>query len=213
MAFVNIVTGEQLDEAVTMLRRAIALSPSRQDFVMKLAHVYLRQQKLDEARRLLEPMARGNADPQMVEQAQSLLDSIARQLKMQAEYEAALKASGADSRASSTAPGGNESPLPARRPLMRRRVEGEQAKGQLTAMECTDKGVTLTVKANDRTFKFHAENLDRVQFITYTTDVGKQLDCGPLKDPLPVIVTYRSSTDARSKFDGEPLAVEFMKPE
>jgi hypothetical protein len=28
-----------------------------------------------------------------------------------------------------------------------------------------------------------------------------------------VTVTYRSSTDATSTFDGEPVAVEFVKPE
>ncbi len=96
---------------------------------------------------------------------------------------------------------------------LRRRFDGDKAKGMLTQIDCSDKGMTLTIKAGDRTLKLNTTSPDRVQFITFTQDTGSAITCGPIKPPLPVEVTYRSSTDANSKFDGEPIAIEFIKPE
>ena len=45
LALINMVSGEGLDESVDLLRKAIALSPGRQEFSFMLAQTYLRQQK------------------------------------------------------------------------------------------------------------------------------------------------------------------------
>src|SRR5438552_11448385 len=45
LAFVNMVTGEQVEESIGLLRQALALSPGRQDLSLELAQIYLRQQK------------------------------------------------------------------------------------------------------------------------------------------------------------------------
>ena len=200
LAFVNMITHEELDEAVTLLKRARQLTPGRDELGSLLGQVYLRQQKYDDARRELEPIAKSAAEPQLREQTQQMLDAVNRMAEMRARYPAQQE--GVSLPAEKTVPV---------RPAPRRRFEGEEAKGVLLRVDCTAKGMTLTVKGEQRTFELHTATPERVQFITYSQEVGQTLTCGVLKPAPRVIVTYRTSTDAQSKFDGEPIGVEFVK--
>jgi tetratricopeptide (TPR) repeat protein len=204
-AFVNLVSGEGLDESVDLLSKAIALSPGRQEFSFMLAQIYMRQQKYDEARKLAEALARNAAEPQLRAQAETLLkrvDQITEQL-------ARFKANDREVVSKDDPPGGV--PTPPR--LLRRHFDGEKVRGMLTEMACSDKGMTIIVKAGDRTFKFYTESPERVEFLTLTPDVTEAIECGKVNPAKPVLVTYRASTGARSQFDGEPIAVEFEKKE
>src|SRR5437762_329034 len=68
LAFVNMVTGEHLDESIELLKRALALSPGKQDLSLQLAQIYLREQKFDLARQTLEPL-RNSKDRRYQQQA------------------------------------------------------------------------------------------------------------------------------------------------
>jgi tetratricopeptide (TPR) repeat protein len=208
LAFVNMVTGEELDESANLLRRAISLSPSRQEFVLMLAQIQMRQQKYDEALKLLEPVAKNAPDPQLRQRAQSLLDSIKSITESLERFKA--ETDGENTRRVRTGEGANDE-----RPriLLRRRFEGEKAQGLLIEIQCSEKGMTLVVKDGERTLKFNTSAPERLQFITYSQDVGQSIDCGKLNPPKAVVVTYRGSTDASSPFSGEPIAVEFVKQE
>ena len=76
LAFVNLVTNEQLDEAITLVRQAQKLEPSKQAYPFLLAQIHLRRKETEVARELLERLARQNADPEVRTSAQSLLDSL-----------------------------------------------------------------------------------------------------------------------------------------
>ena len=69
------------------------------------------------------------------------------------------------------------------------------------------------VKDGERTLKFNTSAPERLQFITYTRDTNQSINCGKINPAKSVVVTYRGSTDSKSPFDGEPIAVEFVKPE
>src|SRR5205085_7821316 len=75
-AFVNLVTGERLDEAVTMLKQALTLSPGRPDLTFILAQVYLRQNDLTAAREMLEKVLRMSTTPHLRARAQTLLEGV-----------------------------------------------------------------------------------------------------------------------------------------
>jgi tetratricopeptide (TPR) repeat protein len=212
LAFVNMVTGEELDESANLLRRAISLSPSRQDFVLMLAQIQMRQQKYDEALKMLEPVAKNAPDPQLRQRAQSLLDSIKSITERLERFKA--ETDDRDSRRVTTGEvtkTGENDERP--RVILRRRFEGEKARGLLTEIQCSEKGMTLVIKDGDRILKFNTGAPERLQFITYSQDVGQSIDCGKLNPPKSVVVTYRGSTDASSPFNGEPIAVEFVKQE
>ncbi len=212
LAFVNMVTGEELDESANLLRRAISLSPSRHEFVLMLAQIQMRQQKFDEAHKMLEPVAKNAPDPQLRQRAQSLLDSIKSITDRLEQFKA--ETDGANERRVRTGAGmktGENDERP--RIILRRRSEGEKARGLLTEIQCSEKGMTLVVKDGDRTLKFNTSTPERLQFITYTQDADQSINCGKVNPARSVVVTYRGSTDASSPFDGEPIAVEVMKQE
>lgn len=76
LALVNLVEGDQLDEAVTLARRAQKLSPSKLAYSLLLAQIYMSQRNPELAREVLEPLARQTANPSVRADAQELLDSL-----------------------------------------------------------------------------------------------------------------------------------------
>src|SRR5262249_8223070 len=214
LAFVNMITGEELDESANLLQRAISLSPGRQDFVFMLAQIQMRREKYDEARKMLEPLAQNAPEPQLRQRAQSLLDSIKSFTERLERFRAANEAPNDPRRATSECAktDGNVSEERQRlTPL--RRFDGEKARGLLTEIQCSPKGMTLVIKDGDRTLKFNTSAPERLQFISYTQDMNQSINCGKINPARLVVVTYHGSTDTKSQFDGEPIAVEFVKPE
>jgi hypothetical protein len=208
LAFINLVSGDGLDESVDLLKKAMALAPGRQEFSFMLAQTYMRQQKYDEARKLAELLARNASEPQIRAQAESLLKRVVEITEQLARFQS--KAAEADNREVITKDG---PPDGARTPprLLRRQFDGEKVRGLLIELTCSDKSMTIIVKAEDRIFKLHTTSPDRIHFITFTPDVREAIECGKVNPAKPVLVTYRASTDAKSPFDGEPIAVEFEK--
>ena len=76
LAFINLVTGEQLDEAVELLRQGLKLSPGRPDLTFILAQVYLRMKDTDAARTTLQQLLNSGANSRLRARAQSLLERM-----------------------------------------------------------------------------------------------------------------------------------------
>lgn len=62
LAFVSLITGDGVDQAIASLKRVIAKSPGRDDFVFMLAQLYMRSHDYKTARPLLEQLAKSNAE-------------------------------------------------------------------------------------------------------------------------------------------------------
>lgn len=204
LAFINLILGENLDEAISLLDQAIALAPDQEEFRHTLARVYLRQQNYAAARQTAEQIVSGNSKSIVREQAQHMLDVIARVEEQQARAKVESAARGGQTEAASNS--ANAPP-----PLPGKRFEGEQLRGLLTRLDCTDTSVTLTIKSDARIFRFHKPKFGDLIFVRYTIEIPITITCGPINPARPVIVTYRKISDASSKFDGEPVGVEFIK--
>ena len=76
LAFINLVTGEQLPEAVELLRHGLKLSPGRPDLTFILAQVYLRMKDPDAARLTLQQLINSGANPRLRARARNLLDRM-----------------------------------------------------------------------------------------------------------------------------------------
>ncbi|HEV2912921.1 MAG TPA: tetratricopeptide repeat protein [Pyrinomonadaceae bacterium] len=221
LAFINVVTGEHLDESVELLRRAVSLAPGEKHFETLLAKLYIRRQDFKQARRILEPLAHGPADTQVMEQARSLLQqltAIEEQMALygagsNAESTGAVPSASGHSAASETVPDGKE-PRPAfEQELLPRREGEEQARGQLLRIDCEAQGVTMAVKVGDRTLRLHNNELKRIRFITYTPEMHGRIACGPREPTNTVIVSYRPAGDGRSQTDGVATAIAFIPKE
>lgn len=225
LAFVNLTAGEQLDETIALLKRAMQDAPGNQDLTYQLAQIYLRQQKLEDAKTLLTPIARNATDASLKLRAQSTLESIQRFMDQKAKYQAEMEAFNKQQKATddteATAP---ERPALRRRndsttteeppvtlePSLRPRTEGEEINGMLTKMECSEKGVTLHVTAGAQKLVFHTPQPQGIEFITYVVGVGEQIECKEFTPARYVRVIYRPHTDAKAKAKGEPISVEFL---
>jgi tetratricopeptide (TPR) repeat protein len=231
LAFVNLVRNEQIDESISLVRRGMALSPGRAEFSFMLAQLYMRKQDFKGARQILEPVAQGSgADQQLRANAQSLLNTMTRleaQMALFKERQSEMK--------DGSGSGGGQPPRLSRRgdpasgtppkedateepllnteyeiPIRKPEAGEEQVLGQLLRIDCDAKGATFTVKVGDRMLKLRTTNFNEIKFTTYTPDVTGQISCGPRNPASNVVVTFRPSKDARAKFNGEPVTLEFV---
>ena len=224
LAIVNIVAGDKLDEAAELLKKVLQLSPARQELVVELGQLYLRQEKFDLAIQTFQPLL--NAQDQLLQkQAEMLIQSSERLQKQAAERNVSLASEASDGTRREPAPsvenGDNQKAPPSESDqifeALRNVKTGEQRiQGTFVKLDCDRSGVAyFTVQASDRVHKFRAVVLDRVLFRTFVA-VQPEMTCGVRKSPENVVLTYRPSTDpkdARARIDGEVVAVELVPPE
>ncbi len=211
LAFINLVTGEQLAEATGMMVRAISLKPGREDFALVLGQIYLRRKQFNAARNTITPLARTSPDPQLRARAEALIERTAA-LEEQAALahsngnDAAHNAAGTASDPNGTA----SSPPPPASPMLKKQFEGTRARGLLSRIECNGAGVVLFVQVGNHTLRLHNAAADQIKFVTYVAGINDRIRCG-VRDPAnTVLVTYRPAKDARAGYDGEAVAVEFV---
>jgi tetratricopeptide (TPR) repeat protein len=231
-AWVNLVTGEQLEESIELIKKALTLSPGNEEYAFVLAQIYLRQQNFDAARQTIEPLARTGSDPQMRANAQSLLRAVANMQEQMARY----KERQSDSAPTSNDDGGGTPQLRRRgeagatsqsnqreerseadvtssalQEALRKPLVGEtQVQGLLTRIECSAKGLIFHIKINGRVLKLQSESFESIQITAFTQEAGNEISCGVRKQENAVVVVYRPSTDARAKTDGLMLAMDFV---
>lgn len=232
LAFINLVTGEQLDEGVKLISRARALSPGNSSFAFVLAQLYLKKHDFDAAHRTIEPLMRDDAEPSVREGARALMSSIRayqRQLaENRAETDVAVRddpvgpdgpprltrrGEGAEAEESAAsieervARAFNESVQGA----LRRPLAGEtRVQGVLLRIECGQKGLTFIIRADAREMRLASANFDQLHILAFTPDAGGELTCGAVKNEPSVVATYRHAPNARAKTDGTLAALEFV---
>jgi tetratricopeptide (TPR) repeat protein len=223
LAFVNLVTGEDLDQSIDLLKHALSLSRSDQQVLFMLAQLYMRKQDFAGARQLLQPIASNSPDPRLRAHAQSMLDGLTRMEEQMARYKAMEREGGssADAVPRLVRRTGNGAPEEAGQPAdldpaamlgeaLRKPHEGEtRIQGMLVALECNARGITFQVRTVDRVLKLHTDNFERMDIKAFTPDVGGEISCGPRKPENPVVITYVPARDTR-KVDGEAAALEFV---
>ena len=215
LAFINLVRGEALDETVSLLERALVLTPGREAFTFLLAQVHLQRNDFKRARQLLEPLTRSRPNRRLSTQAQSMLNAVTSMEENVTRLRARDQAASSDN--------GSSNGLM----VNRRRYVGERVRGILTRVECTvDEGVVLHVTAGERLLKFYAPALERIRFVSYVANMGREMTCGALKSPSYAFIIFRPLAEAQSagrntggvrvrhsslvKLNGEVIAVEFV---
>jgi tetratricopeptide (TPR) repeat protein len=219
LAQVSLITNDQLDEAILLLKRAIELVPGDQEFAFMLAQIFMRKHDLKSARETLEPIAESSATPSELRQrAKSMLNMI----DMSQETEARFK----EGRAGDpSAPGmiiigpGSDGQVPsaeeayaaALEQILPKPKEGEvRVRGQLIKIDCGSNGVTLVMQTDGRPLSLGTTDFEGVQFTSFNPGMGGQISCGQRKPIDEVVVVYRTSKVAKLKVEGEVLSVTFV---
>lgn len=209
LAAVELERGDRYEEAAVLLAGAQALAPRRADLGLMRAQALMLGGRFEEALRAAEPYAATGQDERVRAQAAALLKRIETRRE---------QAAAASREANELAPGADAPAQPCDIPLRggpqqkRLRFEGAQVCGRLAEIECAEPGVVFRVEtASGATLRLRAEDMKRVRFITYTTEVKTgPVSCGPRQRADHVLITYRSRRDDQQPFDGEALAVEFI---
>ncbi len=202
LAWVNMVASEQLDEAFELIMRAISLSPGKPERLLVLAQIQLRRERFDEALRIVEPLM-SNADAQLSERARMLVESVAR-----ARVYAEARARAAREEAEYAGMTEDEMVAYLLRKTLRKPLDGEErASGVLTSVECVAGGAVFNVRVGERLMRLRDDDFAGIHLVTYTSETGRKLTCGPRAPENHVVVTYRPR---RGASDGEIVAVEFV---
>ena len=223
LGFINVVRNEEVDETIALLKRALTMSRANQRVIFMLAQLYMRRENFAEARQLLEPLARNSPNPEMRQQAQSLLEGVSRTEEQLAKFKAMQKEAAAGNensppRLTRRTEGVPMTDIGSEQPdwntlltqSLRKPKEGEtRLQGILTAIECNAKGITFKVRAGDRVLQLHSVNFERLDITAFTSEVTGEITCGPRKPENAVVITYVAAKDAR-KIDGEAAALEFV---
>jgi tetratricopeptide (TPR) repeat protein len=221
LGFVNLVRNEQVDETIALLQKALNISRGNHRVVFMLAQLYLRKEKFADARQLLTPIAENSPDPELRKQAEALIEGAKRaeeqmaqfkelrqqqQQQMSARSPAEQVSAPMITQTTATPDDMNSALLEA----LRKPQTGEQrVQGMLTTIDCNAKGITFTVRVEDRLLKFHTDNFDRMDITAFTTGISGDISCGPRKPENWIILSY-APPKAGVKNDGEASAIEFV---
>lgn len=225
LAFVNLVSGTELDETLELLKRVHTTFPGRNDLVFMLAQLYMRKQDFKTARQFIDKLSGDNIETEMRQRAQRLLTQLVsleeHEARVRKEQERVTSEPRNPSEfRDSHDPTGQQvivrevDPAAILRESLRKPVAGEtQAQGTLASISCDAKGITFIVKDKGRLFKFHTDNFERMDIMSFSEDAGSQVTCGPRKPENNVIVCYLPATDPRAKIDGVIKSIEFVPPD
>jgi tetratricopeptide (TPR) repeat protein len=220
LAFINLVTGEQLDESIALIKRGMALSPGNEDFLFVLAQLYMRMQDFVSARKVVEPLAANGSNPRIRADSQGLLVSINSIEEEMARFRAGRNDPALASPHGSPIAESNEivifehpDPNTVLRQALRKPEAGEtQSEGTLIRIDCDAKGITFVIRMGDQLLQLRSASFRQVRLKTFNANVAGEITCGPHK-PEKVVVSYVAKDDAGTKSNGTIRSVEFVPAE
>jgi tetratricopeptide (TPR) repeat protein len=217
LAFVSVITGEGLDDAIASMKRVLSISPGRHDFINMLAQLYMRKQDFKAARPLLEQVVKSNASEEDRNHAQQLLDGIGNYEETMAQIQDAKKR-GLDVRTETVITGtGNGTNLTQSEPqqptdpssylreVLRVPKAGEtQLQATLVKIECGAKGIVFVVRSGTQLLRLTTKTFDDIEITTYDPKSGSEITCGPRKPESTVVVCYVPNTNVLKSVEFVP---------
>jgi len=239
LAFVSLVSGQNMPEAIASLKQALDTSPGRHDFSFTLAQLYARSGEYKTASQMLEQLTKSNADQDLRQHSEALLKQIRGIEERAGTYDQLKQARAANGGAptlvnaaseSTTGPSNSsprtsepprESPQPAPTPttdpssylreVLRTPATGEtQLQATLLRLECDAKGIVFVVQTDAGLLRLRAASFDDVEITTYAANVQGEITCGERKPANLVVVCYLPNADKKIKADGIVKSVEFV---
>lgn len=235
LAFVSLVSNEGIDEAIAAMQKALKLRPGSQRYAVRIAELYLRQEKFEMAAAIAEKIAKTSDEPETKKQADNLMEQLrvrkeisARNEESRKKYEAAMAAGAKD--------GNSRQILLRRRPdgkpptpeeiakaqqeymigainrEMRKTVAGEvRLLGNIEKIDCKGGTVTYTVRADGQSFILTSKDFQGLALATYITEGGDaEIGCNAKVAAITAVLAYKPKTVAKDASRGELVSIEFV---
>ncbi|HET9527828.1 MAG TPA: tetratricopeptide repeat protein, partial [Pyrinomonadaceae bacterium] len=230
-AFISLVSGENMPEAIAALKRVLSAVPGRHDFSFTLAQLYARTGDYKSARQILEQLAKSNAEPDLREHSESLLTQISGIEEREGTYDQLKQTRTANggaptlvsvsSEPTTDTTSNTQPPQPAPTPavdpssylreVLRTPAAGEtQLQATLLRLECDAKGIVFVVQTDNGLLRLRTASFDDVEITTYDANVQGQITCGERKPANVVVVVYVPNADKKIKLDGTLKSIEFV---
>lgn len=217
LAFVRLVTGEELDESIASLKRLLVSTPGRQDFAYMLGQLYLHKGELKAAREVLEQVVNSNCDEETRRSAQELLTQARSAEERPARYRAAepATATGTMTQVVSATPAPTPEPVDPSsylREALRQPETGEiQVQGKLARIDCEGKTIVFVIQTATGLLRLRTSGaFEDLAITTYDSSVNGEITCGPRKPENVVIACYLPNADKRLKVDGLLKSIDFV---
>ncbi len=219
LAYVSLVTGQGIDESITQLKQVMKSSPGRHNLIYMLGQLYTRKGDYKAARELLEQVVKSNAEEEIRQHAESLLEIIRNVEEQTAKYEAAKQAGlrvrgekpGVTFDTSQSLDPSKNDPSYYLREVLRPPAEGEtQLQATLKAIECDAKGLVFVLQTAGGVLRLRSASFDDIEITTYDTSVQGNISCGARKPENTVVVCYVPNADKKVKADGILKSIEFV---
>ena len=232
LAFINLVNVEELDEAVVYLRTALKHQPGNERYIMRLAEVYLRQNKFQDATDLAEKIVRSTEDPMLRTRAENLAKEIRQRQEFVERIDAIQKKYGETASVSGPSVGqpvlvqkrpGEEKPTleemaaataiavmrainQSLRPLL---ADERRLIGKIIKIECKPGGIVYSVRAGADLIVLSSNDFRGLAITTYVPESGDaEVGCDANVSAFNAVITYRPGTKAPSR--GGLVAIEFV---
>jgi tetratricopeptide (TPR) repeat protein len=235
LAFVNLVNNEQLDEAVGYLQKAAKYQPGNQRYALRMAEIYLRQDKFAEALAIADKIAKTADEPEIKSQAENLGQQLRKRQEMLAErkqYENSSASGGTNKNG-----GSGSQPLLIRRTnqktvspeeaakaeeesqmrslnqaIKKAEADEKQVVGRIQKIDCAGGKIAYTIKTADgETFTLSSKDFQGLAITVFVSDTADaQIGCGIKIPDLNSILTFKTATGAKSSVRGELVAIDFV---
>ena len=190
-------------ETAAAMARASTLAPGRPQYGYLHAQILVRRTEFAAARSVLGPLAEGPYTPQIRDDAKTLMGEIPQ---LEAAWTSA-RAAAAPRPVRAGKPDGLDT---ARRPVFRQLQTGEERfEAVLERIECLrGGGGVFHLKVGGVDVTVTSPKMDDVDHITYRDDLRSKVECGSLKEPTAVSVTWRQAPDkSRARI---AVAIEYL---
>lgn len=197
---------QDLPAALTSIRRARAGAPGRDDYAFLEAAILTRQGAFAAARDVLGPLMSPATSPQIRERARGMMGLVVSAERAEAER---AERSARSLRELAPAPG---MPRPTDVIPAYRIMKGneQRTEGLLEQIQCSQRSVTIDLRADGRVLHYTAPSMSVIEFISYRDDLAGSVTCGRREPPDPVYVTWTPLADSKTTL-GRVVAIEFVK--
>jgi tetratricopeptide (TPR) repeat protein len=215
LAFISLVTGENLDESIVSLKRILNTSPGRHDLTYMLGQIYLRKGDYKAARAMLEQVIKSDIEQQTRKHSETLLAQLNSIEQGVFQYEAGKQSQGAENTFNpdttpASQPAQNDPSLYLREALRKPAAGETQLQGKLVRIDCDPKGIVFVVQTAAGLLRLRTASFDNIVLMTYDPTIQGDISCGPRKPENVVVVCYVPNVDKRVKAEGTLKSIEFV---
>ena len=238
LAFISLVTNEGLDDALNGLQKGLSFQPGNQRYSLRIAEIFTRLGKFDDAAALAAKIAKTADEPEIANRANQLIETIRIQKDVAAGNEAARKRYD-EAMAEAAKKGGNRlitlPPSPnagaptaeviarAERTFeintinqgLRKMPPGEtRVLGSVQKIECNGGSVFYFAKSNGESFTLTSKDFEGVMLMAFISNwnLDFQVGCNADLSAFNAVISYRPLPAGKGKPKGEITSIEFVPP-